>query len=73
VHDPAALRDLVRAAGPDRVVLGSDFPFDMGADDPVATLRAAGLGESAFDAIRGRNAAVLFDLDDTHLKEQSRA
>ncbi|WP_326823047.1 amidohydrolase family protein [Streptosporangium sp. NBC_01756] len=73
VHDPAALRDLLRAAGPDRVVLGSDFPFDMGTDDPVATLRAAGLDESTFDVIRGRNATVLFDLDDTHLKEQSRA
>ncbi|MGS2644510.1 amidohydrolase family protein [Streptosporangium sp. G12] len=69
VHDPAALRALVRAAGPDRVLLGSDFPFDMGADDPVATLRAAGLDEPAFDAIRGRNATALFNFDATHLKE----
>ncbi|NGN66368.1 amidohydrolase [Streptomyces sp. A7024] len=62
VHDPHVLRELVRVAGADRVLLGSDFPFDMGADDPVAALRAAGLPRDAFDAIRGGNAAALLDL-----------
>ena len=51
VHDAAGLRTLVEAAGADRVVLGSDFPFDMGVEDPVARVRAAGLGESAELAI----------------------
>ncbi|GGL44834.1 amidohydrolase family protein [Planomonospora parontospora] len=62
VHDPAVLRELVRVTGPERVLLGSDFPFDMGADDPVAVLRAAGLAPDVFDAVRGGNAADLFDL-----------
>ncbi|NRQ38924.1 amidohydrolase [Nonomuraea sp. NN258] len=60
-HDPAALRELVRVAGPERVLLGSDFPFDMGEADPVAALRAAGLDTAA---VRGGNAARLFDLKD---------
>ena len=30
--------------GADRVLLGSDYPFDMGDADPVGTVRAAGLG-----------------------------
>ncbi|MGC5009202.1 amidohydrolase family protein [Streptosporangium sp. DT93] len=64
VHDPAALRHLVDAAGAGRVTLGSDHPFDMGTDDPVGALRAAGLGEPAFHAIRGGNAASLFELKD---------
>ena len=42
----AALRLLVEVAGADRVLLGSDFPFDMGLDDPVAFVRGAGLAET---------------------------
>ncbi|MBG0830174.1 amidohydrolase [Planomonospora sp. ID67723] len=64
VHDPAVLRHLVSAAGPGRVLLGSDHPFDMGTDDPVGALRAAGLDDDAFDAIRGRNAVHLFEIED---------
>ncbi|WP_405461069.1 amidohydrolase [Streptomyces sp. NBC_00101] len=59
VHDPDVLRELIRVAGADRVLLGSDFPFDMGTDDPVAALRAAGLSEADFDSVRGGNAAAL--------------
>ncbi|MET4159568.1 amidohydrolase family protein [Agromyces sp. PvR057] len=51
VHDATGLRILVDAAGADRVVLGSDFPFDMGVDDPVALVRAAGLDAQAEQAI----------------------
>ncbi|MEU5312390.1 amidohydrolase family protein [Streptomyces sp. NPDC021562] len=63
VHDPHVLRELVRAVGPDRVLLGSDFPFDMGTDDPLAALRAAGLSDTDFHAVRGGNAAALLRKD----------
>ncbi|MEU6680163.1 amidohydrolase family protein [Streptomyces sp. NPDC046925] len=63
VHDPHVLRELVRAAGADRVLLGSDFPFDMGSKDPVAALRAARLSDADFDAVRGGNAAALLRKD----------
>ncbi|MGC4950246.1 amidohydrolase family protein [Streptomyces sp. DT224] len=62
VHDPSVLRALVNAAGADRVLLGSDFPFDMGSDDPVGALRKAALAEDDFDAVRGANAAALLNL-----------
>ncbi|AXB47863.1 amidohydrolase family protein [Amycolatopsis albispora] len=62
VHDPRVLRELVRVAGADRVLLGSDFPFDMGTTDPLAALRAAGLPEADFHAVRGGNAAALLNL-----------
>ncbi|MCZ0999464.1 amidohydrolase family protein [Streptomyces mirabilis] len=62
VHDPRVLRELVRVAGPDRVCLGSDYPFDMGTEDPVGALRAARLSEADFDALRGGNAAALLNL-----------
>ncbi|MGW6318639.1 amidohydrolase family protein [Streptomyces sp. NPDC055099] len=63
VHDPHVLRELIRAAGADRVLLGSDFPFDMGTQDPVGALRAAHLPDADFHAVRGANAAALFRKD----------
>ena len=63
VHDADVLRELLRAAGPQRVLLGSDFPFDMGTEHPLAALRAADLPDADFHAVRGGNAAALLDLD----------
>jgi aminocarboxymuconate-semialdehyde decarboxylase len=59
VHSPDALRRLVEVAGADRVLLGSDYPFDMGEDDPVAHLTAAGLPPAQTAAVAGGNAAGL--------------
>jgi len=59
VHAPGALRALVDAAGADRVLLGTDYPFDMGVDDPVERVREAGLDADAEAAILGANAAEL--------------
>ncbi|HKP05675.1 MAG TPA: amidohydrolase family protein [Microbacterium sp.] len=59
VHDPIALRHLVEIAGAGQVVLGSDFPFDMGLDDPVAEIRSAGLPREITERILGGNAATL--------------
>ncbi|MEV6308253.1 amidohydrolase family protein [Streptomyces sp. NPDC051840] len=63
VHDPHVLRELIRVAGADRVLLGSDFPFDMGSEDPVAALRAARLSDTDLHAVRGGNAAALLRKD----------
>ncbi|WP_405976863.1 amidohydrolase [Streptomyces sp. NBC_00988] len=63
VHDSYVLRELVRAAGADHVLLGSDFPFDMGTDDPLDALRAADLTDHDFHAVRGGNAAALLRKD----------
>ena len=59
VHDPIAVRHLVEVAGGSRVVLGSDFPFDMGLDDPVAFVRSADLPAEITDRILAGNAAEL--------------
>lgn len=63
VHDPHVLGELIRVAGADRVLLGSDFPFDMGTEDPVGALRAARLPDTDFHAVRGGNAAALLRKD----------
>jgi aminocarboxymuconate-semialdehyde decarboxylase len=62
VYTPLALRQLVEAVGADRVVLGSDYPFDMGVTDPVDRLAAAALEPEQEQAIRGGNAASLLQL-----------
>jgi aminocarboxymuconate-semialdehyde decarboxylase len=62
VHDPDVLRELLRVAGPERVLLGSDFPFDMGTEDPLGALRAADLRDADFHSVRGKNAAALLNL-----------
>jgi aminocarboxymuconate-semialdehyde decarboxylase len=59
VHSPDALRALVAVAGAERVLLGSDYPFDMGVTDPVQRLEAAGLPVEAQWAVRSGNAARL--------------
>lgn len=58
-HDSALLRGLVDFAGADHVLLGSDYPFDMGNERPADLVRAAGLGAEAEEKILGGNAARL--------------
>jgi aminocarboxymuconate-semialdehyde decarboxylase len=60
VHDPAALALLVSRVGADHVLLGTDYPFEMGEDDPVALIRSVpGLDDSARTAMLGATAAGL--------------
>ncbi len=59
VHSAHALRALVAVVGADRVLLGSDFPFDMGVSDPVDRVRTAGLGDEGSRLVLGGNAAHL--------------
>ena len=59
VHDERSLRALLEVAGESQVLLGSDFPFDMGLDDPVAWVRAAGLDDAVTEQILGANAEAL--------------
>jgi len=43
VFDAEVLRTLVEFAGADRVLVGSDYPFDMGDEHPAQIVRALGL------------------------------
>lgn len=60
VHSAPALGYLVSLVGADRVLAGSDVPFDMADGDPLATLRAAGIAGESFEKIAAGNARVLF-------------
>ncbi|HEY4095977.1 MAG TPA: amidohydrolase family protein [Baekduia sp.] len=58
-HDRANLAHLVARVGADRVVLGTDLPFDMATPEPVADLRAA-VGEETMREIAEANAVRLY-------------
>jgi aminocarboxymuconate-semialdehyde decarboxylase len=61
-HDDRINANLVRLVGADRVMLGSDYCFDMGLDDPLATVKRLGLSEDETAQIAGGNARLLLRL-----------
>jgi aminocarboxymuconate-semialdehyde decarboxylase len=65
-YDPTLLRALVEFAGADRVLLGSDYPFDMGLERPAEPVWELGLDPEDEAAILGGNALRL-------LRRQERA
>jgi aminocarboxymuconate-semialdehyde decarboxylase len=62
-HDADLLRGLIDYVGPEHVVLGSDYPFDMGVERPADSVRSLGLDADDEAAIAGGNALRLLDQD----------
>ena len=60
-HDEALLRALIDYAGADHVLLGSDYPFDMGDARHVETVRALGLDSDVEARILSGNAEELIE------------
>jgi aminocarboxymuconate-semialdehyde decarboxylase len=59
VHSPRALAFLIETVGADRVLLGSDYPFDMGNLDCVARVAAIVLPPDVRDTVLGKRAGAL--------------
>ena len=65
VHSVPALNFLVETVGSGRVMMGSDYPFDMGDRDPVKTIASLlHLSDDQKEMIFGENAAALFKIAD---------
>jgi aminocarboxymuconate-semialdehyde decarboxylase len=69
-HDAELLRALVEFAGAKRVLLGTDYPFDMADPDPVATVRSSRLDPADEAAILGENAAGRLGLEPVETKSR---
>ena len=62
-HSDELLGNLIRLVGAGRVVLGSDYPYDMGYERPVEVVeRLAGLSAADRDRILGGTAARLLHI-----------
>lgn len=64
VFDPEHLAHLVRLYGADHVLLGTDYPYDMGESDPVGLIdRVSSISATEREKIVGGNALRLLGLE----------
>jgi aminocarboxymuconate-semialdehyde decarboxylase len=62
LHSQRSLEFLIDEVGADRVLLGSDYPFDMGNLDCVARVQALGVPQKVREVVLGGRAAELMAL-----------
>ena len=62
VFTPQQLQALIATFGADHIMMGTDYPFDMGEYDPIGHLAESGLDEKTLAAIAGGNAQRLIGL-----------
>jgi aminocarboxymuconate-semialdehyde decarboxylase len=56
VFTPHQLRNLIAVFGADRIIMGTDYPYDMAEYDPIGHLAAGELDATTMAAIAGGNA-----------------
>ena len=62
--DPEMLKRLIDRFGADHVVLGTDYPYDMGEEDPLGLIaQVKRLPRASRDLIQGGNAARLLKIE----------
>lgn len=62
--DPEMLRHMIDKYGPGHVLLGTDYPYDMGEEDPLGLIGSVrGLKRVERDMIEGGNAARLLRIE----------
>jgi aminocarboxymuconate-semialdehyde decarboxylase len=54
-HSSESLSYLIKLVGADKVLIGTDYPFDMGLLDPLSVLADISLKEEERDLIYGGN------------------
>ncbi len=73
VFSDGVLADLVTTFGPGRVLVGTDFAFDLADRDPLASVAELGLDDDDSAQVRWRTAARLLRLNlDTDANEEER-
>ena len=64
VYTPHQLEYLVRQYGPDHVLMGTDYPYDMGETDPIGFIEGSrALSDDERRLIFGGNAARLLGVE----------
>jgi aminocarboxymuconate-semialdehyde decarboxylase len=63
VHDAVLLQQLIDFAGDDHVVVGSDYPYDMGYKKPAELVKSLNLPAESEAKVLGGNAARLLGIE----------
>jgi aminocarboxymuconate-semialdehyde decarboxylase len=63
VFDPLELQQLVRKFGADRILAGTDYPYDMAEPDLIGFIEGSGFSTEDAAAILGLNAAQLLGIN----------
>ena len=72
VHDHYALRALIGLFGPERIALGTDYPFPLGEDKPGELLRTLdGMSSHTLEQISWKTAAEFLRLSSDRLHSLS--
>jgi aminocarboxymuconate-semialdehyde decarboxylase len=61
LHSPESLAFLVGSAGPTRVLLGSDYPYDMGTGECARQVRGLAIADAAKVQVLGAQAWSLLN------------
>ncbi len=69
VHDPVALEFLIKKMGPDKIVLGTDYPFPLGELEPGQLIESSGLSEEIQEKLLCQNALDWLGLDKGHFED----
>ncbi|MFP6732409.1 MAG: amidohydrolase family protein [Rhodospirillales bacterium] len=64
LFEAEALKFLAALAGPERIMLGSDYPFPIGDPDPCGIVHRCGFEDGAANAILGDTAAGVFKIEE---------
>jgi len=62
VFTPHQLEYLVQQYGADHILLGTDYPYDMGENDPIGFIESARLNAAERKAVMGHSAANLLSI-----------
>ena len=72
VYSPESLRNLISQVGASQVMMGTDYPFDMGSYHVHELIQTAGnLSDTDQEAIRGANAVRLLGLEELAAKHNA--
>lgn len=69
VHDPDALEFLIKKMGPDKIALGTDYPFPLGELEPGKLIESSELSEEIQEKLLCQNALDWLGLDKGHFED----
>lgn len=69
VHDPQMLNYLLELSGPDRIAMGSDYPFPLGELEPGALIKSMGFNEDVQAKLLHGTALEWLGLDKSRFME----